>query len=85
MHGFDIIRRRVWDVDPQDCEEFEVLEGASVNIILTREERDCLHRFVLQNNTLTSAHYWYVHGSYPQYALLLVSRISFTEVPNSVV
>ena len=59
MHGFDVVRRRVWDADPEDCEEFEVLEGAPVNVTLTRAERDSLHRFVLRNNTLTAAYYRY--------------------------
>ena len=57
MHGFDVVRRRVWDADPEDCEEFEVLEGASAQITLTRTERDSMHRFVLRNNTLTSSYY----------------------------
>ena len=57
MHGFDVVRRRVWDADPEDCEEFEVLEGAAVEVTLSRSQRDAMHKFVLRNNTLTAAYY----------------------------
>ena len=60
MHGFDVVRRRVWDADPEDCEEFEVLEGGYVDVTLSRSERDALHMFVLRNNTLTAPYYRYV-------------------------
>ena len=57
MHGFDVVRRRVWDADPEDSAEFEVLEGAPVDFILTRPQRDSMHKFVLRNNTLTAPLY----------------------------
>ena len=60
MHGFDVVRRRVWDADPEDCEEFEVLEGASTDYSLSRAQRDAIHKFVLRNNTLTAHLYRYV-------------------------
>lgn len=59
MHGFDVVRGRVWDVDPEHCAEFEVLEGAAVDITLTRAQRDAIHKFVLRNNTLTAPFYRY--------------------------
>ena len=59
MHGFDVVRRRVWDADPEDCEEFEVLEGATTDYKLSRLERDAIHRFVLRNSTLTEPYYRY--------------------------
>lgn len=59
MHGFDVVRRRVWDADPEDCAEFEVLQGAPVDFTLSRTQRDAIHKFVLRNNTLTSALYRY--------------------------
>ena len=58
LHGFDAVRRRIWDADPEDSSEFEVLEGAAVDVILSRSERDALHRFILRNNTLTAPYYW---------------------------
>ena len=61
MHGFDVVRRKVWDTNPEDCEEFEVLEGGYVYITLTRAERDALHMYVLRNNTLTTPYYMYVY------------------------
>ena len=60
MHGFDVVRRRVWDADPEDSEEFEVLEGASVDFSFDRAQRDAIHKFVLRNNTLTATLYRYV-------------------------
>lgn len=54
MHGFDVVRRRVWDADPEDCAEYEVLEGAPTDIMLTRAQRDAAHKYVLQNCTLTA-------------------------------
>ena len=33
MHGFDVVRRRVWDTDPEDCTEYKVLEGASTDVL----------------------------------------------------
>ena len=60
MHGFDVVRRRVWDADPEDCAEFEVLEGAGVDYTLDRAQRDAIHKYVLRNNTLTAPLYRYV-------------------------
>ena len=57
MHGFDVVRRRVWDADPEDCEEFEVLQGGYIDVTLTRAQRDSMHKFVLRNNTLTAPFY----------------------------
>ena len=59
MHGFDVVRRRVWDADPEDCAEFEELEGGHTDIVLTRAQRDAIHKFVLRNNTLTASYYRY--------------------------
>ena len=59
MHGFDVVRQRVQDADLKDCGEFEVLEGASIDIILTRAQRDAIHKFVLRNNTLTTPFYMF--------------------------
>ena len=67
MHGFDVVRRRVWDADPEDCEEYEVLEGASVDILLTHAERDEAHRYVLRNNTLTATFYRYCSAAVLSY------------------
>ena len=58
MQGFEVVRRRVWDADPEDSDEFEVLEGAAVNITLSRADRDALHKFILRNSTLTAPYYW---------------------------
>ena len=60
MHGFDVVRRRVWDADPEDSVEFEVLEGAPSNVLLSRAERDATHKYVLRNDTLTSSYYRFV-------------------------
>ena len=57
MHGYDVVRRRVWDADPEDCAEYEVLEGAAVDITLTRAQRDSAHKYVLRNSTLTASYY----------------------------
>lgn len=57
MHGYDVVTRRVWDADPEDCAEFEVLQGASTEVTLSRAERDSIHKFVLRNNTLTAPLY----------------------------
>ena len=57
MHGYDVVRRRVWDADPKDCEEFEVLEGAGPDYKLTRAQRDAIHQYVLRNNTLTEPYF----------------------------
>ena len=57
MHGFDVVRRRVWDADPEDCDEFEELEGGSTDFTLSRVQRDAIHKFVLRNNTLTAPYY----------------------------
>ena len=64
MHGFDVVRRRVWDADREDCEEFEVLEGASTEVLLSRAERDAAHKYVLRNSTLTTAYYRYYGDSF---------------------
>ena len=60
IHGFDVVRRRVWDADPEDCAEFEVLEGAPTEVTLSRGERDSAHKYILRNNTLTAPFYRYV-------------------------
>ena len=60
IHGFDVVRRRVWDADPEDCAEYEVLEGAATEVILSRAQRDSVHMYVLRNNTLTYPYYRYV-------------------------
>ena len=57
MHGYDVVRRRVWDADPEDSAEFEVLEGAPTEVTLSRAERDAAHRYILRNSTLTAAYY----------------------------
>ena len=59
MHGFNVVRRRVWDADPEDSAEYEVLEGAPSDYSLTRAQRDAIHKFVLRNNTLTASYYRY--------------------------
>ena len=61
MHGFDVVRRRVWNADPEDCAEFEVLEGAPTVVILSQSERDAAHKYVLRNSTLTAAYYRYLY------------------------
>ena len=65
MHGYEAVRRRIWNEDPEDCEEYEVLEGAAVDVILSRSERDALHKFVLRNSTLTATLYRYFINSSP--------------------
>ena len=47
MHGFDVVRSRVWDGDPEDCAEFEVLEGAATEVLLSRAKCDAAHKYVL--------------------------------------
>lgn len=62
MHGYDVVRRRVWDADPEDSAEFEVLEGASKDVFLTRAQRDQAHKYVIRNSTLTAAYYRYCYS-----------------------
>ena len=62
MHGFDVVRRRIWDADPEDSAEFEVLEGATTDVILSRMKRDAAHRFVLRNSTLTTSYYRFIQN-----------------------
>ena len=59
MHGFDVVRWHVWDADPEDCEEFKVLEGAPIDIKLTRTKCDAIHGYVLKYNTLTVPYFRY--------------------------
>ena len=59
MHGFDVVRRRVWDADPEDCAEYEVLEGASTEVLLSRAQRDLAHKYVVRNSTLTYPYFRY--------------------------
>ena len=82
MHGFDAVRRRVWDADPEDREEFEVLEGAPVSITLTRSERDAIHRFVLRNNTLTAPYYRYDFKSFNCFEIVVGATLALHPIQN---
>ncbi|KAG0594559.1 hypothetical protein M758_UG088300 [Ceratodon purpureus] len=57
MQGFNVVRRRVWDADPEDTAEFEVLEGGFTEVTLSRGEHDAAHKYILRNNTLTASYY----------------------------
>src|SRR5436305_632197 len=59
MYGFDVVGRRVWDANPEDCAEYEVLEGGYVDFNLSQAQRDAIHKFVLRNNTPIAPLYRY--------------------------
>lgn len=60
MDGFEEVRRRVWDSNPEDCDDYEVMEGAANKAHLSTKLRDVAHLYVLRNNTLMLPYYRYV-------------------------
>ena len=57
MDGFDVVKRWVWEADPEDSDEYELVEGASTNILLLKQILKAAHMYVLRNNTLMVPYY----------------------------
>ena len=57
MEGYDTVRRHVWDANPEDGDDYEVLEGAVSDMVLSKKLRNEAHLFVLRNNTLMQPYY----------------------------
>ena len=53
MENFDVVHSCVWNADPKDKDEYEILEGSCIDYRLPNVIRDAAHRYVLWNNTLT--------------------------------
>lgn len=51
MEGYEAVRGRVWDAEPDNKDEYKVLEGVPSELELTPKQRDDAHLYVLRNNT----------------------------------